>query len=57
MTAAKKTAEPARRKADAIEERDDAPTPEQAKEMFKERPDCAAIVTTEGRMRRDGTME
>lgn len=37
------------------EQFDDTPTPEQAKHIFLDRPDCAAIMTTEGRMLRDGS--
>lgn len=32
------------------------PTPEDARQLFKERADCAAILTTEGWMKRDGTI-
>lgn len=33
------------------------PTPEDARHLFKERPDCASILTTEGWMRRDGIID
>ena len=34
----------------------EAPTPEQARALFAERPDMAAVLTPEGWLRRDGTL-
>lgn len=33
------------------------PTPDEARAMFAERPDLAAVLTTEGRMTRDGYID
>ena len=36
---------------------DDTPTPDEARAMFAERPDVWGILTTEGRMTRDGAID
>ena len=34
----------------------DTPTPDEARTMFTERPDCSGVLTTGGWMARDGTL-
>lgn len=41
---------------DTVQPQDDTPTVEQAREMFKENPGLAHVLTTEGSLSRDGIL-